>query len=249
MNMNWRGLAAASALGLCITSVFADDGGGKFALAFRSPTNFATSAPGSLAATAPGSPITLQTDNIHLEALVNWGGLPARGGLLVYNGHGCCSGWGLLLLGDNSGPDAGKIAILAGGITVATSPFVLPVGSWTHVSADRVAGDVTVTVQGTGKHDKPQTFDLGFIFANPLGVDNRPVAGGTVRTTERFSVGDSFNGIIDNVKMSTLDTRQTVDSWTFKKVTGFSAVGQNGNALDLQSANWIDISGQFGDDD
>ena len=55
MNMNWRGLAAASALGLCIAPVFADDGGGKFAIAFRSPTDFSTSAPGALAATPPGS--------------------------------------------------------------------------------------------------------------------------------------------------------------------------------------------------
>lgn len=247
MNINWRGLAAASALGLCITSVFADEGGGKFALAFRSPTTI-SSAPGSLAATAPGSPLTLQTDNIHLEALVNWGGPPSRGGLLVYNGHGCCSGWGLLLLGDTD-PNAGKIAILAGGITVATTPLPLPVGAWTHVSADRVGQDVIVTVQGTGRHDRPQSFDVGIVPVNPLGVDNRVVGGGIVRLNERFSVGDSFNGIIDNVKMSTLDTNQTVDSWTFKKVTGFSAVGQNGNSLDLQSANWIDISGQFGDDD
>jgi hypothetical protein len=249
MNINWRSLAAATALALGTIPAFADDGGGKFALTFRSPT-VNSSVPGALAGTPPGSPITQQTDNVRLQALVNWAGPPNRGGILIYNGHGCCSGWGLLILGYDSGPDAGKLAVLAGGITVAVAPLSLTPGVWTYVTADRRAGDVTITIQGTGRHDVPQTFDMGVIPVNPIGVNNNPVSGGTVRTTERFSIGENLNGIMDNVKMMTLDTKQLVDSWTFKKVTGFSAVGANGNTIDLQqSVTWIDLNAGDGEDD
>ena len=247
MNTTWRKCAAASALALCVTPALADDDEGNFAMAFRTPA----SGPGAIAATAPGSPVTLQTDFLRMEALVKWDGPPNRGGLIVYNGHGCCSGWGILLLGDNDGPAfAHKLSVLAGGITVGVAEVTLPVGVWTQVAMERRGQVVTLTLRGTGKKDPTQTFDLGIIPVNPLGVDNRPVGGGqTVRTTEKLTIGENFNGIIDDVKIRTLDTKQTVESFRFNKVTGFTAVGKNGAALDLQSANWIGIPGDDHDDD
>jgi hypothetical protein len=239
----WQSFGIIAASALCIAPAFADNdhAHGNFALAFKGN-------PG-LVATAPGSPVTLQTDNLRLEALVMWAGPPNQGGMIVYNGHGCCSGWGILLLGDADGPDAHKLGVLAGGITVVTAPVMLPVGEWTQVVMERRAQDVTLTVTGTGKHDRPQTFDLGIIPANPLGVDNRVVSGGTVRTTEKLSIGENFNGLIDNVAVRTLDTKQTIDSWRFNDVTGFIATGKNGHVLNLQAAEWIDISHDQGVDD
>lgn len=227
------GILAASLLG--IAPVLADDHShGDFAMAFKGN-------PG-IAATAPGSPLTLQTDNIRMEALVMWAGPPNQGGVIVYNGHGCCSGWGILLFGDADGADAHKLGVLAGGVTIVSAPVTLPVGEWTRVVMERRGQDVTLSVGGTGKHDPVQTFDLGIIPVNPLGVDNRSVTGGTVRTTEKLSVGENFNGLIDNVAVRTLDTNQTLDSWRFNDVTGFIATGSQGHVLNLQSAEWIDIS-------
>src|ERR1700733_12718512 len=42
-------------------------------------------------------------DNLRMEALVKWNGPSANGGLIVYNGNGCCNGWGILLHGTNDG--------------------------------------------------------------------------------------------------------------------------------------------------
>jgi hypothetical protein len=242
MGTHWRGFGISVALVLCVPSAFADDDShGNFALAFKGN-------PG-LASTAPGSPVTLQTDDLRLEALAKWSGPPNRGGMIVYNGHGCCSGWGILLLGDDAGPDAHKLAVLAGGIVVQTAPVSLPVGTWTRIVMERRAQVVTLRVGGTGKRDPVQVFDLGVIPVNPLGVDNRPVPGGTVRTTEKASIGENFNGLIDDVKFRTLDTKKTLETWRFNDVTGFVAAGNKGHVLDLQTAAWINVTKHDDDDD
>lgn len=230
-----RGFYISSALMLCVASAFADDGGGNFALAFKGDLD-------ALAATAPGSPITLQTDSLRMEALVKQAGPLAQSGVLVYNGHGCCSGWGILMLGAETGGDVNKIAVLAGGIVVATSPITLPVGTWTRVAMERNAQVVTLTVSGTGKHDPVQTFNFGVIPVNPIGVDNRPVAGGTVRTTEKASIGEKFNGLIDDVRFRALDTKQAIETWRFNDVAGFITTGKNGAVLNLKNAAFIDLS-------
>jgi hypothetical protein len=237
-----RGLCVSSALMLSVASAFADDGGGNFALAFKGDLD-------ALAATSPGSPVTLQIDNLGMEALVNWGGPPSKSGVLVYNGHGCCSGWGILWLGADAGGDANKLAVLAGGIVVATSNLTLPVGQWARVTMERVNQVVTLTVGGTGKHDPVQTFNFGPIPVNPLGVDNRPVAGGTVRTTEKAQVGEKFNGLIADVKFRALDTKKNIETWRFNDVAGFITTGKNGAVLNLEDAAFIHVGEDDGDDD
>lgn len=242
MNTLHRGFGISLTLMLCAASAYAHDSDGNFALAFQGTTGVVT-------ATAPGSPVTLQNDNLRMEAMVKWAGPPSKSGMLVYNGHGCCSGWGILWLGDAEGADANKLAVLAGGITVVSAPVSLPVGKWAHVVMERRAQVVTLTVDADGKHTPAQVFNLGVIPSNPLGVDNRPVTGGTVRTTEKLTLGENFNGLIDNVKIRTLDTKQTVDSWKFDDVTGFTATGSKGNVLNLQASAWIDVSDDEDDDD
>jgi hypothetical protein len=237
-----RGFGISVASLLCAASAFADDHShGNFALAFKG-------SPG-LSSTAPGSPVTLQTDDLRLEAMVKWAGPPSRSGVMVYNGHGCCSGWGILWLGDDAGADANKLSVLAGGITVQVAPASLPVGKWTRVVMERRAQVVTLTVGGTGKRDPAQVFNLGVIPVNPLGVDNRPVTGGTVRTTEKASIGENFNGLIDDVKFTSLIPKLTIESWRFNDVTGFIAQGSKGHVLNLETAAWIDASDDDDDGD
>jgi len=242
MRTSLRGLAIASVLALSVASAFADDDAhGNFALQFMSPKTLGTNPAGALAATAPGSPVTLQNDDLEMEALVKWDGLPSRTGLLLYNGHGCCSGWGILIMGSDQAPSVrGKLALLAGGIDVIVAPASLPAGEWTRVRMERRSGVVTLGITGSGKHDQEQLYNLGFVVSNALGVDNRPVTGGTVRTTEKLTVGDNFNGLIDDVTIRTLGG-DTVESWGFNHPSGFVAVGSMGKVLSLQTAAWTDL--------
>ena len=237
-----RAFAVASVMALSIASAFADDDAhGNFALQFRSPTTLGTNPAGAIATTANGSPVTLQNDDLEMEALVKWSGRPARSGMIVYNGHGCCSGWGILLMGDDQAPfHRGKLAVLAGGVTVEVSAAQLPVGEWARVRMERRSGIVTIGVRGSGKHDDEQLYNLGFIHSNPLGVDNRPVVGGTVRTTERLTVGENFNGYIDDVTIRTL-AGTTIEYFGFNHPSGFIAVGDMGKVLNLQSAAWTNL--------
>jgi hypothetical protein len=205
---------------------------GDFALAFKGTNPASTS-------TAPGSPVTLQTDNLRLEAMVKAAGPQINGGLLVYNGSGCCSGWGILLQGNEAGIDANKLSVLAGGIVVAASPASLPVGKWTRVVMERRAGVVTLTVGGNSRRNPAQEFNLGVVPANPLGM--------AMGATERFTLGQNFNGLIDDVKVRTLDTRKTVESFSFNDVTGYTSKGKYGAILDTSGSSWIDVDDE--DDD
>jgi len=242
MRASIRGFAVATALAMSIASAFADDDAhGNFALQFKSPPT-PGSAPGALAATAPGMPVTLLNDDIEMQARVKWAGRPARSGLIVYNGHGCCSGWGLLLMGeDQPAFQRGKLGVLAGGIVVAVSDADLPAGEWATVRVERRSGIVTIGVRGSGKHDGEQLYNMGFIFANALGVDNRPLGGGqTVRTSERLTIGENFNGLIDDVTLRTL-AGETIESFGFNQPSGFIATGSMGAVLSLQTAAWTDL--------
>ena len=51
-----------------------------------------------------------------------------------------------------------------------------------------------------------------------------------------------------DVKVRTLDTKQTLESWRFNDVTGFIAKGSKGTVLNLQTAAWIDVSDDEDDD-
>lgn len=190
-------------------------------------------------------PVTNQTDNLRLEATVKWLGPSNLGSLIVYNGNGCCSGWGILVLASTDNPP-NVLAVLAGGITVAPSTITLTPNVWQHIVMDRVNGDVTLTVtsvaEGNDGQDNhriaPQTDDLGGIGVNPLSNY------AWLRPPLTY-VGDAFNGFIANATITDLtSTPNMIESWDFSQppatfgnlgLFGATAPGANGHTLNLTS--------------
>jgi hypothetical protein len=203
-------------------------------------------APASSAVT-PGV-VTTQLDNLRLEATVKWLGPANAGSLLVYNGSGSVSGWGILLFGSNDSPP-NVISVLAGGVTIVSSPLTLTAGQWQHIQMDRIGQVVTVLLEDVGgdddHHDRDhghhhaQTFSFGVIPANPVG--------GQFTSIEGTNVGTAFNGFIRDANVTTLGTPDVVvESWDFTKGTPFgpltvfgpAATGINGHTLTTKNVSW-----------
>jgi hypothetical protein len=197
--------------------------------------------PFSHPATAPGAPVTTQIDNLRLDATVKWLGPSTPGGLIVYNGHGAVSGWGILVLSSLDVP-ANGLAVLAGGIVVATSPLTLTAGQWQHIRMDRVNQTVTMTLSNVGDDDGEdvQTFSFGAIPVNPVGAIHHAI--------ERTSVGDAFNGFIKSASIRAIGSPDTlIEAWDFSRggvlfdqyrLLTPTAAGVNGNVLNLQNTVW-----------
>jgi hypothetical protein len=190
---------------------------------------------GSIAATAPGAPIN-RTDNLRMEAVVRYDGPSADGGLLLYNGNGCCNGWGLVVYGTNAGSNAGRLAILAGGILFYDSQqsLTLPVGVWQRIRLESRGQLVTLSFPG---NDPGPVFSFGIVFRNPLNFIP-PNA-----TPPSVTVGQGFNGLIADVRFTSLDTPNTVlESWRLNEGTGNVATGVNGAVLNLTNTSWVQLS-------
>src|ERR1043165_2266300 len=101
------------------------------------------------ASTPLGTVLTTQIDNIEMDAEVRWDGANAANAhqVIYMNGHGGVSGWGILVID-------GEIRILQAGIDIPNTGLFLTQGQWQHVSARRVNGDISVTLDG-------ETVDLG----------------------------------------------------------------------------------------
>lgn len=201
--------------------------------------------PGSTPRTALGAPATTQVDDLRLEATVKWLGPSTRGSLIVYNGHGAVSGWGIFVLASTDTP-ANSVAVLAGGVVVAPSPITLTAGKWQRVRMDRVDQVVTLSVRDVERDDDDddddtsvQTYSFGVIPVNPVG--------GGFRHIEQTQVGDAFNGFIENARIKGLDASESViESWAFNHGTpagryelfGTTSTGVNGHVLNLQNTVW-----------
>jgi len=194
----------------------------------------------STASTAAGSPVTTQLDNLRLEATVKWLGPSSKGSLIVYNGNGCCSGWGILVLSNTDSP-ANALSVLAGGVTVVPTSITLTPNKWQHVTMDRVSQTVTLTVTTVPDDDDdvappPQTASLGFIPANFIGL---------LRPAQTY-VGDAFNGFVNDAKITDLGSGSVIDSWdfthaqaTFGKLNLYGGpVGANGHVLSNFTSSW-----------
>lgn len=187
---------------------------------------------------ATGAPIN-RTDNLRMEARVRYDGPSADGGVLIYNGNGCCNGWGLLAYGTNAGSNAGRLAILAGGITVQDSQqsLTLPVGVWQRVRVESRGQRVTLSFPG---NDPGPVFSFGTVPRNGLNFE----------VPSSVTVGQGFNGLIDDVRFTSLDTPNTLlEFWRFNEGTGSIATGVNGGVLNLTNTTWVRVSRDDDNDD
>ena len=179
------------------------------------------------ASTPLGTVLTTQIDDIEMDAQVRWDGANAANAhqMIYFNGHGAVSGWGIIVM-------EGEICILQAGIDIPCTGLSLTPGLWQHVSARRVNGEISVTLDD-------QTVDLGFRPVHPVpgafGAIVRTTVGGD--GTFDAPTGD-FHGAIDRVRVRDLATDTWIERWNFNKGTGPTAVGVNGTVLYIGNAAW-----------
>ena len=196
--------------------------------------NFALQFNAATGSTATGAAIN-RTDNLRMEALVRYDGPSADGGVLLYNGNGCCNGWGLLVYGtNNTGSNAGRLAILAGGVVVQDSQqsLTLPVGVWERVRVESRGQHVTLSFPG---NDPGPVFSFGIVPRNDLNFE----------APSSVTVGQGFNGLIRDVRFTSLDTPNTLlEFWRLNEGMGNIATGVNGGVLNLTNTSWVQLSGE-----
>jgi hypothetical protein len=179
------------------------------------------------ASTPLGTVLTSQIDNIEMDAQVRWDGPNAAAShqMIYFNGHGGVAGWGIILLGS-------EVCILQAGIDIPCTGLFLTQGVWQHVSAKRVNGEISVTLD-------EQTVDLGFRPVHPVP--------GAFATIVRTSIGGDgtfdaptgdFHGGIDRVRVRDLATDTWIERWNFNEGEGSTAVGANGTVLHIGTATW-----------
>ena len=174
-----------------------------------------------------GSRVTDQIDNVAVEATVRWDGPNAAGNhqMVYYNGHGAVTGWGIIIID-------GRVRVLAGGIDIPETPFMVTDGAWHHIRAERVDQVVTVTFDGV-------SHTIGVLPVNPVngffGAIERTTIGGDGTFT---GPSGNWHGAIDNVKVKDLATDTWVERWNFNKGEGSTAVGVNGFVLHVGNAVW-----------
>lgn len=215
-----------------------------FTLQFNGASNsMATGAPLLLPKAGKGVEF-LRTDNLRMEALVRYDGPSDNGGVLIYNGDSAFNGWGLLMDGTNAGSNAGRLRILAGGVTVQDSQQVLtlPIGVWQRVRVESRGQRVTLSFPG---HDDPgPVFSFGTVPRNDVIflLEKEP-------SKPRVIVGQGFNGLIKDVRFTSLDTPNTVlEFWRLNDGTGSTATSVEGDILDLFNTTWIRIPEHDHDD-
>jgi hypothetical protein len=186
------------------------------------------------ASTPLGTVLTTQIDDIAFDAMVRFeGGNSAESHQMIYyNGHGAVSGWGIIVLGAPHGLPDGTIGILSGGIDIPLTPFVLTPGVWQHVSAERRAGVVTVTLDD-------QSYVVGPLPVNPIGGAFAGIERTTVGGDGTFDAptGD-FHGAIEKVRVRDLATDEWVERWNFNEGQGATATGVKGTVLYVGNAVW-----------
>src|SRR6185436_5151149 len=101
---------------------------------------------------------------------------------MVYNGNGGSSGWGLFQQNTN-------YQVLFGGVTAfGSGPATL--NEWTHVALVRNSGVATLYVNGVAA-------------GSTTSAPNSPSGGFTLGTTYNNLNSDTFNGMLDEVRIFT----------------------------------------------
>ena len=174
-----------------------------------------------------GTVVTTQIDNIEMDAQVRWDGANATNShqVIYFNGHGGVAGWGLILFGS-------EICVLQAGIDIPCTGLNLTQGAWQHVSAKRVNGEISVTLDD-------QTVELGYRDVHPVPGAFSAIVRTTVGGDGTFDTpsGD-FYGAIDRVRVRDLSTDTWIERWNFNEGTGPAAVGANGTVLYVGNSAW-----------
>jgi hypothetical protein len=137
---------------------------------------------GSTSSASLGSVLTTITNNITMEAWVNWDGT-STAEAVMYNGGTGGSGYGIINY-------SGNIHILVGGVLNMTSSFTLTANTWTHLAAVcNGAGNWTLYVNGS-----PSS-----LIPGSTAVPNTPSGGFFVGINDL--AGWVFSGKIDQVKV------------------------------------------------
>jgi hypothetical protein len=127
--------------------------------------------------------VTTARDNVTLAAWVNWKGSTGHDEVIVLNGHGAFSGYGLVLWNAHSD----HVGPLVSGIAFGDSGVALPICAWRHLALVRAGGVWTVYVNGVPAGPTwtytPNTPDTGTFIGNDQNSAIR------------------FNGLIDDVRI------------------------------------------------
>ncbi len=139
--------------------------------------------------------VTAVTDNMTVEAWVNWDGQASGRQSIIYNGNTGSSGYGIYLYDGATPPRS--ISILCGGKGWVTSSTELPAGSWHHLAAVRSAGVWKLYMDGVER-----------ALSNTSVVPNVPVGKFDIAAGTGGG-GDRFKGKVDEVRIWT--TARTKD--------------------------------------
>ena len=185
-----------------------------------------------------GAPISAVTDNVTIEAWVQWNG--GANQVIFLNGNAGNSGYGLHIFNTS-----GQLEILMGGVAFSASSASLTPGVATYVAIVRNSGTWSVCVN-----------NVPYSIADPTATPNPPGTGFYAGAANDGT--NVFNGIISNISFwtmarSTAQMQADMNSCTLNPQTGLAGYWQlgegtgttgtdgSGNAhnLSLNNTAWI----------
>jgi len=149
--------------------------------------------------------VTTATDNVTLEAWVNWDGQSSGSQGIIYHGNSSNSGYGIFLY--SGATPARALTILCGGKDWVTSSTALPTGGWHHVAAVRENGTWKLYLDGSERS-----------LNNTGVVPNTPA--GKCNLGSSTSGGDKFKGKIDEVRIWTVARSQSQIRSSYASLAG-----------------------------
>jgi len=185
---------------------------------------------------------TTATDNVTMEAWVNWSGGTGSSHVIFNNGDGSSSGYGLLL----GAGDSYDLKLLCGGVGSSDSNTNLPIGEWHHVALVRNSGTwefyldgITIALSSNLIPNTPS--GIMSIGSNNLGTANffgqidEIRVWNTARTEAEIQAS--------SCKALSGTESGLVDYWQFEEGSGtttndISGTGNDGTLTNMDNADW-----------
>ena len=131
-----------------------------------------------------GNLVTTATDNITMEAWVNWRGASSTNQFIVLNGDSRYDGYAIFI----NNADGNKVNVLCGGVSILKSNYVLTPNEWHHLAIVRENGVFKLYVDTTEVS-----------LTNNTTTPNVP--SGNLFIGGSQSLPEHFNGAIDEVRI------------------------------------------------